>query len=231
MARYDLTLNPMEETRFLKKHRVLAISLTKQVHFSFQEVEAVLIIYYKIQKYDTYDPRGITRDVLMEVFHCCLDMTDMEKVIRIITCLDEKARDVYISKELWVHMLSLFLRGTIEEKMAFCFKVYDYGGSGQLMKENLFKLLMGSLKSNIGESDAEEAVKDMVEVIMKKMDADRDGKISFNDYRYNVLRQPDLLEFLGQCLPDRHTVHKFLCTFTENTKIRFYKLKLGTSIM
>lgn len=59
---------------------------------------------------------------------------------------------------------------------------------------------------------------DFVEIIMKKMDLDRDGKISFDDYRNTVKKYPVMLEFLGPCLPDQRTVYKMLCTFTKVKK-------------
>lgn len=47
----------------------------------------------------------------------------------------------------------------------------------------------------------------------KKMDIDRDGKISFNDYKQSVLKQPMLLEVFGQCFPTRRDTTSFLTTF------------------
>lgn len=58
---------------------------------------------------------------------------------------------------------------------------------------------------------------DFLETIIKKMDHDRDGKISFEDYKKTVMKSPCMLEFLGQCLPDRYTVNRMLTTFTKNT--------------
>lgn len=57
----------------------------------------------------------------------------------------------------------------------------------------------------------------MIEVITKKMDLDRDGRISFNDYKQTVLKEPMMLEVLGKCLPSRLAVHAFITTFTHNT--------------
>lgn len=57
----------------------------------------------------------------------------------------------------------------------------------------------------------------MIEVITKKMDLDRDGKISFDDYKQTVLKQPMMLESLGTCLPSRMAAHTFITTFTQNT--------------
>lgn len=66
--------------------------------------------------------------------------------------------------------------------------------------------------------DADDSTPDFVEIIMKKMDQDRDGKISFDDYKKTVLKFPCVLEFLATCLPDQHTVHKMLTTFTVTRK-------------
>lgn len=56
----------------------------------------------------------------------------------------------------------------------------------------------------------------MIEVITKKMDIDRDGKISFNDYKQSIMKQPMLLEVFGHCLPTRENVYTFMSTFARN---------------
>lgn len=56
----------------------------------------------------------------------------------------------------------------------------------------------------------------MLEVITKKIDVDRDGKISFTDYKTAVLHQPMMLEALGNCLPERTAAHAFVTTFTKD---------------
>lgn len=58
--------------------------------------------------------------------------------------------------------------------------------------------------------------KDMVEILAKKMDLDRDGIISFEDYRKSCLADPALLEVLGACLPTRLAVYSFLRFLTSN---------------
>lgn len=56
---------------------------------------------------------------------------------------------------------------------------------------------------------------DLVDVILKKMDIDRDGKLSYNDYKTSVLKNPMLLESLGPVLPPRPFTLGFLTTFTK----------------
>lgn len=59
---------------------------------------------------------------------------------------------------------------------------------------------------------------DFLDIIIKKIDHDRDGKISFEDYKKTVLKNHDMLEFLGPCLPNKNTVYKMLTTFTKTRK-------------
>jgi hypothetical protein len=44
-------------------------------------------------------------------------------------------------------------------------------------------------------------VKDLVELVLKKLDEDRDGRVSENDYVSAVTKERLLLEAFGQCLP------------------------------
>lgn len=55
---------------------------------------------------------------------------------------------------------------------------------------------------------------DLVDIIIKKLDVDRDGKITFEDFQQCMKEQPLLLECLGQCLPTRLAVTAFLISFT-----------------
>ncbi|KAJ3664891.1 hypothetical protein Zmor_000426 [Zophobas morio] len=210
----DASMDSMEETRFKKKHSDLIIKLVKKLHFTYTELECIFIIYYKLQKDNTdKNATGISKNQLRDVLHSGLDMTDDALMDRIFAVF-EKGPGTTVSMETWATALSLWLRGTLEEKIDYCFSVYDLLGDGLIGRETMFYFLRTSLISQSSEDDAEESVKDMIEVITKKMDVDRDGKISYNDYKVTVLQQPMMLEALGQCLPTREAIHTFITTFT-----------------
>ncbi|XP_074025780.1 calaxin [Leptinotarsa decemlineata] len=211
----DMSMDSMEETRFKKKYQHLIHKLSKKLHFTTIELECLLIIYYKLQKEGEIKQPGVTKTQFRDVLHCGFDMTDDNLMDRIFLAID-KGPSSYVSMETWATTLSLFLRGSLEEKIEFCFSVYDIMGEGILGRDTIFYLLRNSLVSSTGDEDAEESIKDMIEVITKKMDLDRDGKISFNDYRQSVLKQPMLLEAFGQCLPSRNAIHAFMISFTTN---------------
>ncbi|XP_022915776.1 calaxin-like [Onthophagus taurus] len=215
----DSSLDPMEETRFKKKHSDLILKLSKKLHFTYTEVESILLIYYKLQK-ESHDKLGITKAQFRDVLHAGFDMTEDTLMDRIFTALEKgifNPHPATVTMETWAAALSLFLRGTFEEKIQHCFHVYDLLGDGMIGRDSMFQLLRTSLISSGSDDDAEEAVKDMIEILTKKMDIDRDGKISFNDYRQTVVKEPMLLECLGKCLPARISVYTFVTTFTPNT--------------
>nr|CAH7728544.1 unnamed protein product [Callosobruchus chinensis] len=219
----DLLMDSMEETRFKKKYSELIERLVQETHFNDIEVESLLIIYYKLAKENTksdkYKEKFMTKEQFRDFLHCALDMTDDSLMDRIFVSLDRMPGST-ITMETYTQALSLMLRGTLEEKINFCFRVYDTMGDGLLGREAMFYLLRNSLVSLSGEDDAEESVKDMIEVITKKLDIDRDGKISFQDYKQTVLKQPALLEVFGQCLPSRGAVYTFSMTFTTNPALK-----------
>ncbi|KAG5892602.1 hypothetical protein JTB14_036735 [Gonioctena quinquepunctata] len=154
----DMTLDSMEETRFRKKNKTLVVILSKKTHFNINELECLLIIYYKLQKDAAVIQPGVTKAQFRDVLHCGLDMTDDNLMDRIFLAID-KGPSSHISMEVWATTLSLFLRGTLEEKMEFCFSVYDIMGEGLLGRDTIFYLLRNSLVSSTGDEDAEESIK------------------------------------------------------------------------
>lgn len=55
-------------------------------------------------------------------------------------------------------------------------------------------------------------MKDLVEIILRKLDIDRDGKVSLSDYTTAIKNEPLLLEAFGQCLPTEGACLTFLST-------------------
>ena len=66
------------------------------------------------------------------------------------------------------------------------------------------------------DEDPEEGVRDLVDLAMRKMDGDKDGKLSYQDYLQAVTSEPLLLEAFGQCLPADLACQAFIMTLTGN---------------
>ncbi|XP_040117120.1 EF-hand calcium-binding domain-containing protein 1 isoform X4 [Oryx dammah] len=90
-----------------------------------------------------------------------------------------------------------------------CFEVFDLNGDSFISKEEMFHMLKNSLLKQPSEEDPDEGIKDLVEITLKKMDHDHDGKLSFADYEQAVREETLLLEAFGPCLPDPKSQKEF----------------------
>ncbi|XP_065086781.1 calaxin-like [Ochlerotatus camptorhynchus] len=209
----DLTLDAGEEMRFLNKVSRLVRRLVKKTHFTNQELEVCLLMYHKLSKDDEDNQGKVSRHQLDVVFDSVFGISDSETVGRICAALDNGVT-AFISMESWAKMLSLFLRGTFDEKIEHCFRAYDIGGEGMIRREHMMILLRNCFIRH-QEEEVEEFVKDLVDILIRRMDVDRDGAISLEDFRVSVHKSPELLECFGQTLPDRAHVYAFSRTFLD----------------
>lgn len=120
--RLDHSISALEETRFKKKHSDLIQALTKKYHFNLTEVESLLLMYYKLQKVGPNKNEGMAKRQLEEIFHSTFDMTDSDLMGRICYSLDKSPSPI-LSMESWIRIMSLLLRGSLEEKIAHCYGV------------------------------------------------------------------------------------------------------------
>ncbi|NXX42999.1 EFCB1 protein, partial [Tricholaema leucomelas] len=137
------------------------------------------------------------RDVLYRMFGM-MDDVMMDRVFRTF----DRDNNGCISAEEWVGGLEVFLRGTLEERIKYCFEVYDLNGDGYITKDEMFQMLKNSLLIHPSEEDPDEGIKDLVDIALKKMDYDHDGKLSIVDFEKAVRDENLLLEAFGPCLPD-----------------------------
>lgn len=195
-------------------HKADNLCKMKICHFSKQEVERLLQLFKEFTKTQTVEIKrgrgGIDRTRFRDILHQHFDMTDdvlMDKVFRAF----DGDNDGYISDEEWVVGMSIFLKGSIDEQAKFCFGVYSMRGEdGYISREEMYLLLKNCLVQHQQEEDAEEMQKDLVELALKKMDIDHDGRVSIEDYQKAVRQETLLMEALGPCLPKTKCRDSFL---------------------
>ncbi|KAG8287970.1 EF-hand calcium-binding domain-containing protein 1-like [Homalodisca vitripennis] len=208
-GRIDLTLDPQEEVRCRKRFRPIIKEFGSRTKFTHKELEGLLIIYHKLTKNQPMDRKYFRR-----VMFTILNFQNDALIDRIFSAIDRNNKLV-VTMDSWILGMSIFLRGDLNERIKFCFTVYDMMGDGYIKREHMFQALKNSLRGNPHDEDPEEQVKDMIDIILKKMDHDRDGRLSYEDYRKSVWENPSLLEILGYCLPARPAVYMFMTTFTD----------------
>ncbi|XP_056254795.1 peroxisome biogenesis factor 1 isoform X3 [Seriola aureovittata] len=188
-----------------KLKQTVAETISKQVeHFNKTEIEC-LIREFTVLLGEPAAPRravtGLDRAKFRSILHNVFGMTDdmiMDGVFRTF----DNDNDGFVGIKEWIEGLSVFLRGTLDEKIKYCFHVYDLNGDNYISREEMFHMLKNSLIRQPTEEDPDEGIKDLVEITLKKMDHDHDGRLSFGDFEKAVREENLLLEAFGTCLPD-----------------------------
>lgn len=216
MPHWDRTCDSTEEWSFLNFHKDTLKKPDLRWHFDREELNAIAVIYFKLQREAGCDiKQELPSKSLSTMMHKAFGMADDALIERIFSALDSITNTVPLKN--FISAMSLFLRGSLKQKIKFCFKVYDVSGKNEIRREQAVSLMRKFVYKH-HEEDVDEAVKDLVDIIIKKMDLDKDGIISFDDYSLTVKNDPMLLECFGQCLPDRKHVYAFLLTFTHKIK-------------
>ncbi|NXU52813.1 EFCB1 protein, partial [Turnix velox] len=173
------------------------------------EVECLIKLFNSLvaESSSRFATVGFDRNMFRDTLHNAFGMTDDMLMDRVFRAFD-RDNDNRISVVEWVEGLSVFLRGTLEERIKYCFEVYDLNGDGYISRDEMFQMLKNSLVKEPSEEDPDEGIKDLVDIALKKMasnlliDHDHDGKISFMDFKKAVRDENLLLEAFGPCLPD-----------------------------
>ncbi|XP_039592808.1 EF-hand calcium-binding domain-containing protein 1-like [Polypterus senegalus] len=194
-----------------KNLQMLSESLAKVAkHFNKKEVKCLIRLYNDLvgEQSERRMGAGLDRSKFRNILHNTFGMTDDMIMDRAFRAFD-KDNDGFISIKEWIEGLSVFLRGTLDERIKYCFDVYDLNGDGYISREEMFHMLKNSLTKQPTEEDPDEGIKDLVEITLKKMDHDHDGRLSFSDFEKAVRDEELLLEAFGSCLPDTKTVLAF----------------------
>ena len=113
----------------------------------------------------------------------------------------------------------LVVAGTEEEHTRYCFDIYDLNGDGVVSREEMLTMLKTSLGRQGLDDDPDEGVKDLIDMTLKKLDKDKDGRVSFEDWSTTVSAEPLMMEAFGPCLPtDRNSTAFMAKVEAENVK-------------
>ncbi|KAJ8267664.1 hypothetical protein COCON_G00128360 [Conger conger] len=189
----------------------LAESFSRQIkHFNRTEMECLIRLFNGLvgDQSDRRAANGLDRGKFRNILHKTFGMTDDMIMDRVFHAFD-KDNDGYVSVKEWTEGLSVFLRGTLDEKIRYCFDVYDLNGDGHISREEMFHMLKNSLIRQPTEEDPDEGIKDLVEIALKKMDHDHDGRLSYADFEKAVREEDLLLEAFGTCVPDAKSILAF----------------------
>ncbi|KAK9889956.1 hypothetical protein WA026_008765 [Henosepilachna vigintioctopunctata] len=223
---------PDKENAFKCSPKIIE-TVKKDTSFSRSEIEILYKIFKKLVTLNRRKPlqgkinssqnttmigkqtavqEGIDRIIFREILHNTFDIVTEIMLMDRIFCVWDKTNSGLVTLESWFSGLNLYLRGSLDAQIEFCFAVYDVNADGVITKEEMFQLLKNSLIKHPQEEDPEESVKDLVDIVMRKLDKDKDGKVSLEDYKATVAEEPLLLQAFGSCLPSDRAKETFLLT-------------------
>lgn len=114
--------------------------------------------------------------------------------------------------------LSTMMRGSFDQKVRFCFRVYDRHETGYLSRQDMYQLFDLTLDLTGGAGNSADATAmfmsgfhnkeererdlwDLVHLMINKMDADKDSRVDFGEYKAYVKKDGLLMEAFGPVLP------------------------------
>ncbi|KAK3840751.1 MAG: hypothetical protein J3R72DRAFT_171257 [Linnemannia gamsii] len=96
------------------------------------------------------------------------------------------------------------MKGTPDEKLELSFKLYDIDHAGYITRPGLERA-MTQLHSVVAGSSQDEThqIQELVKRIFDDLDVNNDGKLSLEEYKLNSMKEPLIIDFLGQFLADQ----------------------------
>ncbi|KAL6073244.1 Calcineurin subunit B type 1 [Balamuthia mandrillaris] len=119
--------------------------------FTQQEIRR---LYRRFKKIDREDTDSISTDNFLSIAELSLNPL----IMRLISLFDQRGDDNITFVE-FVSTLSVFHpKAPIEEKMRFCFRIYDIDDSGHISQTEMFQVLKQVVGNNLDDAGLEQIV-------------------------------------------------------------------------
>ena len=209
----------LEETNIaLKDH---------SVHFNRLEISTLLNTYYALTNYEV---RPIKPAELKSFLYLTLNITNassLQGLYRAGTKLMKRTSlksVVYFDGLAFIRLMSVLLRGSIEERAALTFYILDEDDDGMITpKTEITHSLRSSfdpyVSASAPEIDPEEPSRDTMRYLIKKMGMSIDGGINMDDFINECLLSPWLIDGIVPTLPSEISNYAFQSLVTQVPKL------------
>ncbi|XP_051979470.1 guanylyl cyclase-activating protein 1-like [Xyrauchen texanus] len=148
------------------------------------------LTFYEFKKFFGLKNLSDSSNAYVKTMFCTFDMND----------------DGYIDFMEYVAALSLVLKGGVQQKLRWYFKLYDVDGSGCIDREELL-LIFKAIRA-INGIEQEMSAEDFTNMVFDKIDLNGDGQLSLEEFMGGIQGDDTLLDMLTQSLDLSHVVNK-----------------------
>ncbi|NXN59950.1 GUC1A protein, partial [Rynchops niger] len=113
-------------------------------------------------------------------------------------------KDGYIDFMEYVAALSLVLRGKMEQKLRWYFKLYDVDGNGCIDRHELLNIIKAIRAINGG--DHETSAEEFTNRVFNKIDVNGDGELSLDEFVEGARKDEEFMEVMMKSLDLTHIV-------------------------
>ncbi|XP_054837279.1 guanylyl cyclase-activating protein 1 [Eublepharis macularius] len=113
-------------------------------------------------------------------------------------------KDGYIDFMEYVAALSLVLKGKVEQKLRWYFKLYDVDGNGCIDRDELLNIIKAIRTINPCQEIM--SAQDFTNMVFDKIDINGDGELSLEEFMEGVQKDELLLDILTRSLDLTHIV-------------------------
>ncbi|KAM5324505.1 guanylyl cyclase-activating protein 1 isoform 2-T2 [Glossophaga mutica] len=107
--------------------------------------------------------------------------------------------DGYIDFMEYVAALSLVLKGKVEQKLRWYFKLYDVDGNGCIDRDELLTIIR-AIRAINPYSDSTMSAEEFTDTVFSKIDVNGDGELSLEEFMEGVQKDQMLLDTLTRSL-------------------------------
>ncbi|KAJ3590601.1 hypothetical protein NHX12_008551 [Muraenolepis orangiensis] len=120
-----------------------------------------------------------------------------------VFCTFDMDGDGYIDFVEYIAAISLLLKGEINQKLKWYFKLFDQDGNGKIDKdemETIFKAIQDITRSY------EIPPEDIVVLVYEKIDIHREGELTLEEFISGAREHPDIMEMLSKMMDLTHVL-------------------------
>lgn len=210
-------LTAAEDIRLQYRYSKIKRYLRDTTHFNETEILRLLSIHYMITKKRNRKMDSVCFAEFMNYF---LDVKD-SAVVNAMFHQYATYNSKYLNGPEFVQLMSLLLKGSLNDKISFCFKVYTevFRLPNYIKKEDVLSVIKSHSLQTSKKHYSEDFDKEFVELMMVELDMDQDNRISQDDYKNAVTKNRAWLQFLGPVFPEPNRAIAFLKTFTNRLDV------------